>query len=101
MKKFNEMTKEELYKAMQELLGDARKKEQAGFYSEANVLEQKYYLAKSYLLSPQEIKIGGRYYVAGEDKPLVVEYLNGVFAWGSLEGETEEKGFPIGRLEPL
>ncbi|WP_202080972.1 YfhH family protein [Caldalkalibacillus salinus] len=101
MQRYSDMTKDELYAEMQRLIGEARKKEQAGFISEANILEQKYYMAKSYLLPPEEIHKGQSYGVAGEKGVFTVRYLNGVFAWGTLEGDEEEVGFPIGRLEPL
>lgn len=101
MKRYSEMTKDELYHEMQKMIGEARKKHQAGFYSEANILEQKYYMAKSYLMDPAEICSGQTYQVAGESKPFHVRYLNGVFAWGTLEGSDEEQAFPIGRLESM
>jgi hypothetical protein len=101
MKKFSEMDQEELYREMQQLIGESRKKEQAGFISEANILEQKFYLAKSYMMDPQEIEIGQEYHVEGEEETLKVEYLNGVFAWGRFPSSTEEVGFPIGRLEKV
>lgn len=92
------MNQEELYREMQTLLGDARKKEQAGFISEANVLEQKYYMAKSYAMNKDEIHIGKEYLVEGEEGLFTVEYLNGVFAWGRFKTSEEDEAFPIGRL---
>jgi hypothetical protein len=97
----SEMSKEELKIEMQRLWALAKKKEQAGFFSEANVLEQKFYMAKSYLMDPNQIEIGGQYRVAGEEGIFTVRYLNGVFAWGKLDTDPEERGFPIGRLEKL
>lgn len=99
MKKMSEMTKEELQMEMQRLWALAKKKERAGFISEANVLEQKFYLAKSYTMDPAQIEVGARYRVAGEEGLFTVEYLNGIFAWGTLETDHEKRGFPIGRLE--
>ncbi|GGK27992.1 hypothetical protein GCM10010965_21070 [Caldalkalibacillus thermarum] len=101
MTRMSDMSREELEREMQRLLAEARKKEQAGFISEANVLEQKFYMAKSYLMDPAEIKIGGKYRVAGEEGIFTVEYLNGVFAWGKLDTSPEKRGFPIGRLKEI
>lgn len=101
MNRYSEMTKLELYTEMQRLIGEARKKHQAGFISEANILEQKYYMAKSYMMNPNEINIGGQYQVAGENGVFHVHYLNGVFAWGRFPHSVEDIAFPIGRLEPV
>lgn len=99
MKKFSEMTEEELHAEMQRLLQEGRKKQQAGFSSEANILEQKFYMVKSYLRNPEDIVCGQEYRVIGEEEVFKVRYLNGVFAWGKFPSSTEEVGFPIGRLE--
>lgn len=95
------MSKEELYSEMQRLIGEARKKHQAGFISEANVFEQKYYMAKSYLMDSDEIMSGQKYKVLGQEGIFKVRYLNGVFAWGTIDSSEEEVAYPIGRLEPL
>lgn len=99
MIRMSEMSREELEREMQRLWAQAKKKERAGFFSEANVLEQKFYMAKSYLMDPSQIEIGGQYRVAGEEGIFTVQYLNGVFAWGQLDSDPEKRGFPIGRLE--
>lgn len=101
MKRMSEMSKEELEREMQRLWAEAKKKERAGFISEANVLEQKFYMAKSYLMDPAQIEVGAQYRVAGEEGIFTVEYLNGVFAWGKLDTDEEKRGFPIGRLEKV
>jgi hypothetical protein len=99
MKRYSELSLEELQREMQQLLGESRKKHQAGFISEANMLEQKFYMAKSYTIDPASIKIDHSYKVAGEEEMFKVVYLNGVFAWGRFPSSTEEVAFPIGRLE--
>jgi hypothetical protein len=99
MKKYSEMTEEELHTEMQRLLQEGRRKQQAGFPSEANILEQKFYMVKSYLKGPKEILCGQEYHVIGEEGLFKVRYLNGVFAWGKFSSSKEEVGFPIGRLE--
>ncbi|GAA0370150.1 DUF1811 family protein [Bacillus horti] len=101
MSRYSEMSKLELYSEMQKMIGEARKKHQAGFISEANILEQKYYLAKSYMMNPHEINKGGQYHVAGEHGVFHVKYLNGVFAWGRFPHSEEDEAYPIGRLEPV
>jgi hypothetical protein len=101
MRKYSEMTKEELYSEMQYLLGEGRKKQQAGFISEANILEQKFYMAKSYIMDSDSILSGQEYRVAGEQEPFKVRYLNGVFAWGCFPTSIEMVAFPIGRLESI
>lgn len=97
--KFSEMSQEELYSEMQRLLGESRKKSQAGFISEANMLEQKYYMAKSYAMDLNEIEMNRKYRIIGEEGLLHVKYLNGVFAWGTKTDSDEERAFPVGRLE--
>lgn len=97
-KKYSEMTKEELFAEMQHVLGEKRKKEQAGFISEANILEQKFYMAKSYLTDPETILTGQKYQVEGIKELFSVRYLNGVMAWGKFPSSTEEVAIPIGRL---
>lgn len=98
-KKFSEMDRAELDAEMQRLMGESRKKEQAGFISEANVLEQKFYLAKSYALDPSQIIVGDTYEIIGESSLFTVDYLNGVFAWGKLAEDDELRAFPIARLK--
>lgn len=94
------MTREELFAEMQRCLGEKRKKEQAGFISEANILEQKYYMAKSYLTDPSTIVTGEYYRVEEMDDLFFVRYLNGVMAWGYFESNPdEEAALPIGRLQ--
>lgn len=101
-KRYSEMTKEELFAEMQHCLGEKRKKEQAGFISEANILEQKYYMAKSYLTDPETILTGQSYHVEGMEDLFFVRYLNGVMAWGYFSSNPDEEvALPIGRLQAL
>lgn len=101
-KRYSEMTREELFAEMQSTLGEKRKKEQAGFISEANILEQKFYMAKSYLTDPETILAGQQYRVEGMEDLFSVRYLNGVMAWGTFSSAPDEEiALPIGRLEPV
>lgn len=98
-KRFSEMSKEELDHQLIKLKEAAMKKHQAGFYSEAAVYEQKFYMAKSYLLNPADVIPGKEYKVVGYEQSFLVSYLNGVMAWGRLSGSDEEIAMPIARLE--
>jgi hypothetical protein len=100
MKRYSEMSREELLAEMQRLREEGMKKHQSGLLteSELQVLEQKYYLAKSYLMDPGEIELERHYKVEGEEEPFFVEYLNGVMAWGTFPSSTEKVAVPIGRL---
>lgn len=93
------MNREELEAQLLKFKEAAMKKHQAGFFSEAAVYEQKFYLAKSYLLDPQFIQIHTEYSVIGYDQPFVIESINGRMAWGKFTGSHEELAFPIARLE--
>jgi hypothetical protein len=97
-KRFSEMSIEELDLALIKYKEGAMKKHQAGFFSEAAILEQKFYLAKSYLLDPKNYSPGNTYSVIGFEEPFHVNYINGVMAWGTFPHSTEEMAFPISRL---
>ncbi|AMA71915.1 MULTISPECIES: YfhH family protein [Aneurinibacillus] len=101
MKRYSEMTREELQAEMQRLRAESMRKYQAGYISEASVLESKFFMARSYLLNPDHFMSGQEYGVIGYDEPFFVRYLNGVMAWGHFRSSTEERAFPIGRLEEL
>jgi hypothetical protein len=100
MKRYSEMSKDELLTEMQRLREDGMKQHQSGLLteSELHVLEQKFYLAKSYLMDPKEIEPGRSYKVEGYDESFQVEYLNGVMAWGKFSSSEETIAIPIGRL---
>lgn len=93
------MTKEELEYQLLQLKEAAMKKHQAGFFSEAAVYEQKFYLAKSYLLDPQFFQAHNQYQVIGYEETFTIDYLHGIMAWGRFSGSDEEVAFPIARLE--
>ncbi|HJV46249.1 MAG TPA: YfhH family protein [Bacillota bacterium] len=97
-KRFSEMSKEELEQALIKYKEGAMKKHQAGFFSESAILEQKFYMAKSYLLNPSTFIPGKEYQVVGYEGPFTITYLNGVMAWGTFAGSEEEIAFPISRL---
>lgn len=94
------MSKAEIAYELERLQAEWKKKKESGYISEANILEQKIYLAKAYTMDPEEIQLNQDYEVEGESTLFHVEYLNGVFAWGKFAGSEEEVGVPISRLKP-
>jgi hypothetical protein len=91
-RRFSEMDREELEAVMQRLREEQRR---AKLPNEAEMLERKYDIAKSYTLSPADFP-PGRYRISGYEHPFELEYLNGIMAWGRMDGE--EASFPISRL---
>ncbi|MBP1934659.1 DUF1811 family protein [Ammoniphilus resinae] len=100
-KRFSEMTKEELEQALIKFKEGAMKKHQAGFFSEAAILEQKFYTAKSYLMNPEDFYPETAYTVIGYEQPFKITYLNGIMAWGVFKDQEEEVAFPISRLQAV
>ncbi|WCK53968.1 DUF1811 family protein [Aneurinibacillus sp. Ricciae_BoGa-3] len=100
-KRYSEMTHDEIQSEMQKLRAEGMRKYQAGYISEASILETKFFMARSYLLNPDDYFSGQEYSVIGYDEPFYVRYLNGVMAWGHFRTSEEEKAFPIGRLEEI
>ena len=98
-KRYSEMSVEELNRELLRLKEATMKKHQAGFLSEASVLEQKFYMAKSYLLEPSSFHPGEDYHVTGQEGLFRINYLNGVMAWGTFANSDEEIALPISRLE--
>lgn len=101
MKRYSEMTHEELQAEMQRLRSESMKKYQAGYVSEAGVMEAKFFMARSYLLNPEDYPPDQEYMVSGYDEPFYVQYLRGVMAWGYFRNSNEQRAFPIGRLEKI
>ena len=101
MIRYSEMNKEQLQAEAQKLRQESMRKYQAGYISEASVLESKFFMARSYMLDPDDYMSGQEYTVIGYDEPFFVRYLNGIMAWGHFRSSDEEKAFPIGRLEEI
>ncbi|WP_426447413.1 YfhH family protein [Paenibacillus sp. S-38] len=94
MKKlYSQMSREELEHEMKTLREDI---ERAEFPSQKAVLESKYETAKSYTLDPADFP-PGLYKVHNVQLPFHVVYLNGIMAWGTLDGR-EEASFPLSML---
>lgn len=99
MRLFSQMTLAELQLEMERLRQEAAEKKQAGDETQLAILQQKYFMAKSYYLGTDEFRIGGNYSVPDHDQPFTIDYFNGVFAWGRFPGSEEQTGFPVGMLE--
>ncbi len=95
MKRYSQMTPEELNFEIKKLETEHK---QISVESEMMILEQKLNLARSYLLDPNTIQLDSWYHVTGKSGLFHVAYLNGVFAWGTMENSTEQVAFPISLL---
>lgn len=98
MRLFSQMTLAELQMEMEKLLKEAEEKKAKGDLVGFGILEQKFFMAKSYYIGTGEFFIGKSYQVHGHDLPFTIEYFNGVFAWGTFAGSDECVGFPVGML---
>jgi len=96
MKRYSEMTREELLTEIDKLREEERKAE---FPSQVELLERKLWMAKSYMLSTDSFT-PGTYGVVGQTEPFELEYVNGVMAWGRM-GPDEEACFPLSMLKRL
>lgn len=98
-KRFSEMDREELRKAIALLSEKARRAEQMGMVNEFAVHERRIALAKSYLLNPDDFSPGESYELDGDPgSTFVIDYMNGTFAWGYRKGNNELEAFPISML---
>lgn len=99
MRLYSQMTMAELQAEMEKLRQQAENLKQAGDQSQLGIIQQKYFMAKSYYLGTGEFRIGGKYSVPDYDQPFTIDYFNGVFAWGRFPDSDEQIGFPVGMLE--
>ncbi|WP_147535597.1 YfhH family protein [Bacillus marasmi] len=99
-KRYSDMSAYELQQEIALLNDKARKAEQLGMVNEYAVLERKAFMAKAYLLNPDDFSAGSIYEIIGAPGSYFkVDYLNGVFAWGyRLDGDGKEEGLPISML---
>lgn len=93
--RYSEYSVEQLRSEVAELKEKAQKAAQMGNVSEYAVYERKIQLALAYTLNPEAYKPGETYEIDGDPgQSFVINYLNGVFAWGhrlNLLGEKHEK----------
>lgn len=99
MRLYSQMTLAELQVEMERLRKEAEEKKQAGDLVQFGILQQKFFMAKSYFIGTNDFRIGGSYQVFGHEAPFTIDYFNGVFAWGRFPGSEEQVGFPVGMLE--
>ncbi|WP_204500901.1 YfhH family protein [Aquibacillus albus] len=94
-KRYSEYTVEELRSEVAGLKEKAQKAEQMGNVNEYAVYERKMQMALAYLLNPEDFQPGEEYQLEGDPgQTFVIDYLNGVFAWGyrkNLLGQKYEK----------
>lgn len=100
-KRYSEMTEFELKQEIARLKEKARKAEQLGIVNEFAVLERKALMAEAYLMNPDDFKPGEKYEIKGAPGTYFkVDYMNGIFAWGSRDGsDDQEEGLPISMLK--
>jgi hypothetical protein len=95
------MTPEELTSTIKELEKELIEAKKNKLESNAAILKQKINLAKSYFIDPQTIQLELKYGIEGESGLFQVEYLNGIYAWGTFNGKTEKEAFPLSLLKPI
>jgi hypothetical protein len=99
-KRFSEMSEIEIKAQVADLRAKAQKAEQMGMVSEYAVYERKIAIAKSYLMDPSTIERGKEYGIQGDPgSTFSVLYLNGIFAWGYKNKQSNLEALPISVLE--
>jgi hypothetical protein len=93
IRRYSEWSPEELTEELERL---ERAMEQAESPAQTDVLRQKYYMAKAYLLKDRPFP-QGIYRVEGRQETFALERLNGIMAWGRWENG-EEGAVPISAL---
>jgi hypothetical protein len=101
MRLYSQMTLAELQLEMERLRKEAEEKQKAGDLVQFEILQQKFFMAKSYFIGTNDFRVGRSYQVFGYEAPFTIDYFNGVFAWGRFPGSEEQVGFPVGMLEAL
>ncbi|MDN9009744.1 DUF1811 family protein [Brevibacillus laterosporus] len=101
MRLYSQFTLAELQEEMETLRKEIDEKKRQNDQVSVGILEQKFFMAKSYYLGTKEFRIGKCYKVHGQQEPFIIDYFNGVFAWGTFQHdrEAEAVGFPVGMLE--
>lgn len=93
MKRYGEMSREELLAEVGMLETEKRKAE---FPSQAEMLERKIWMAKAYMMASESFP-QGMYEIEGHSEPFELLYVNGIMAWGRM-GAENESSFPISML---
>ncbi|SFS31205.1 DUF1811 family protein [Marininema halotolerans] len=100
MQQFSRMSREELQTEIDRLKEAEDQARRSSMIGEEAVIQQQIRLAKSYLTDPDTIHPGTHYKVEGEKSLFLVEYLNGVMAWGTFVDRRIREAVPIGILTP-
>ena len=95
MKRFSEMTEDELQAEIERL---ANAMEASRLEGERDVLRQKWLMARSYVAKRRPFP-PGRYRVEGTEDIFTLRYVNGVMGWG-VDGNGEEAALPLAVLTP-
>ncbi len=93
-KRFSQMTEYELRTEIARLNEKAKKAEQLGMSNEFAVYERRVLLAKAYLLNPDDFEPGKTYEIEGGSS-FQISYMNGYFAWGYRDNQTNLEAVPI------
>lgn len=101
MKRFQDMSPEELQVEIDRLSQENERLKLIGETVHQPIIEQRLYLAKSYFLDPQDYPINQFYRVEGYEGRFELKYFKGAMAWGSWEGSWEEVAFPLARLQKI
>ncbi|ASS76364.1 hypothetical protein CIG75_16335 [Tumebacillus algifaecis] len=97
-KLYREMSNEELDVEMKRLQDEGNRALAEQRYEELDVLERKYYLALSYTMDKAQIKIGKTYTIIDSQDRFEVTRMDGVMAWGYLNGVRLEEAYPMAML---
>ncbi|HZG85468.1 DUF1811 family protein [Paenibacillus sp.] len=96
MKRFSEMTEDELRSEIDRL---AKELEASRLEGERDVLRQKWLMARSYAARSRSFP-PGRYRVEDADDIFTLRYVNGVMGWGVWGRGGEETALPLAVLTP-
>lgn len=98
-KRYSLMSQQELMAEIAELKVKAQKAEQMGMVNEYAVHERKMTMAQAYMMDPSSFKSGETYEIRdAENETFKIKYMNGVFAWGFRNNDTQEEALPISML---
>ncbi|WP_328209079.1 DUF1811 family protein [Brevibacillus laterosporus] len=75
MRLYSQFTLAELQVEMETLRKQIDEKKRQNDQVSVGILEQKFFMAKSYYVGTQEFRIGKCYKVHGQQEPFIIEYL--------------------------
>lgn len=104
-KRFSELNDQELNKQITDFEAELKELKNSDNESRKAVVEQKLLVARSYKLNRSNFKTGRLYYLEDTDTHIFkLNYINGVFAWGSkiqigTKRENREEALPLALLK--